>query len=1020
LAQYDINLREYWRILKKRKFVVILITIALGIFSTIFAILQAPRPLYTTVCIIEIKKAPAFESLYPQKQTWSDSDEIETQMTVIKSYAVFQKVAEKMGLIPRGVSQGDRQLRNSDILIIENLQAKVEVKRERYSSILHIKVTDSSPAAAKQLADTIASTYRDLHAEQQVKRTAEALKYIAEQLNDVRGKLRESEEEFNKFSKDNELVSIDFQGEKLLARIQEIHSEITKLTEEKREIQQLLQRVNDFIAHPTSSDIDFYSAKASSRYQSINETFVGLVLKRETLLKEYTSKHPEVIAISQEIAENASKMALTLQQQIKGIQQTESELKEELESINAKTKVLLDKKLEYNRLKRKVELYTDMIVLLERKNQEALIKRAERPEEVNIVKPALMPREPINPPHTATNGALGVVIGLVFGLLVAFVVETFDTSLGAIEDVEQTLGTQVLGVIPQVDPENVRESLKKLFPGGPKLHSQKEAVNLVSHFVPNSMMAENFRAIRTNIDFKDVEKRLKTLIITSSSPLEGKSLIATNLAIVMAQAGRKTLLIGSDLRKPTVAKIFGVESTPGLTEILLGNSHWRDTLRTVTDLVMGHMTLDEVTMTPGLDKLHFITSGSIPANPAEIVDSVRFVDFVEEAKREYDLIIFDTPPILSAADAVIIGTKVDGVLLVYRIGAVSRMLLRRAVNQVRQVKGNIMGVILNGMRAEVSPDFQDYKHYKYYHAYGQEGESRGDRKRKVFSWLDLISRSPKGIEEIQAYPETKALQKEQRKQSSILRLSLVVAAVALLGAGFLYGNGAIDSTKRPGTGKPMKNVEQIATDRGRISTGVKREKPPNGAPGEPQSRISMGNPPTAPALSSEAPIPRPATIRETDTGRSASHGGFAPLPYSVYLGSFHKLESAKKAIARYATKGCSSYYVKVLLRKGERYRLYAGHFENREQGKKLIDEKGFKGAKVKETPWANLIGIYTSNEELEKKMKALRELDYSPYVVKDSDGKDWLYVGAFYPRERAERLYKELGEKGIENKVVER
>jgi succinoglycan biosynthesis transport protein ExoP len=790
LAQYDVNLREYWRVLKKRKFVVILICISLGFFSTFFAILKAPRALYSTVCIIEIKKVPALEGLYTNTQSWSDSDDIETQMTVIKSYAVLQKVAEKMGLIPRGVSQGDRPLRNSDVVTIENLQAKVEVRRERYSSILYIKVTDSSPASAKQMADTIASAYRELHAEQQVKRSAEALKYIEAQLKDLRGKLRESEEEFNKFNKDNELVSIDFQSEKLLTRTQEIHAEIRKLAEEKREIQHLLQRLNAFISNPNSSDIDFYSAKANSRYQTISETFIALLLKRETLLKEYTSKHPEVIAISLGIAENAKKMALTLQQQIKGVDQTESELSEELESINTNTKKLLDKKLEYNRLKRKVELYTDMIALLERKNQEALIKRAERPEEVNIVKPPLLPKEPINPPHTAMNGALGVLIGLVFGLVVAFVVETFDTSLGAIEDVEQTLGTQVLGIIPETDIKGVQESLKERLADGVTPHARRQVVNLISHFLPQSMMAESFRALRTNIDFKDTEKRLRTILITSTSPQEGKTLVATNLALIMAQAEKKTLLIGSDLRKPSIGRIFGLKAAPGLTDILLGSCEWRDTITTVADLLIGEMTFEEVILTPRMDNLHLIPSGSIPANPAELIESAYLVRFIEEARNEYDNLIFDAPPILSAADPVILAKKVDGVLLVYRIGAVSRRLLRRACSQLEQVKSHPLGVIINGMRPEVSPDFEDYKHYRYYYACDVEEKEKGGKEKRDRGVPEISATGllKKGIDRVRRLLA-------RQKQSGV-RMLLFLGAIGLLGAGIYWHNSGSSSSER--------------------------------------------------------------------------------------------------------------------------------------------------------------------------------------------------------------------------------
>jgi len=207
--------------------------------------------------------------------------------------------------------------------------------------------------------------------------------------------------------------------------------------------------LNRFIADPSSSERDFYSSKAEARYQTLHEVFVSLVLKRDTLLKEYTSKHPEVVAIRDQIVENARKMALTLQQQLRSLEKAEIEIAEEARAIENKTKVLLDKKLEYNRLKRKVELYTEMIALLERKNQEAMIRRAEKPETVNIVKPALLPTNAMNTPSTAVNGILGVVIGLVLGLVVAFIVKLSTRPWAPSRMWNKLLECRCLGLFPR-------------------------------------------------------------------------------------------------------------------------------------------------------------------------------------------------------------------------------------------------------------------------------------------------------------------------------------------------------------------------------------------------------------------------------------------------------------------------------------------------------------------------------------------------------------------------------------------
>ncbi|MEE9610753.1 MAG: AAA family ATPase, partial [Desulfatiglandales bacterium] len=798
MAQYDINLREYWRILKKRRILVIVTAIALGVFSTFFAILRAPTPLYSSVCSIRFERQTPVDGLYARTISWSDNDDdMETQISVIKSYVVFQRVAEKLRLIPNKDITEDTPFQAKVIPIIQNLQSKVEVTRENFAYILNIKVSDSNPVFAQRLANTIALAYKELHAEQQLKRTTEALKYIDEQLKKMRQKLRESENEFNRFSQDNQLISIDMQTEGLLSRTREINNEIRKFHEDKKELERILERLNHFIKNPIGSDYDFYSPKAGSRYQTTNDTQMELMLRRDTLLEDYTSQHPEVVAISRKIMESARKMLILLKLHITNMENNGADLRKEQEKVERKTQVLMDKKLEFNRLKRKVELQNDMTALLEQKNQEALIRKAEKPEEITIVKPALLPATPINPPKTATTGAMGVVIGIVLGLVIAFIVETFDTSLGAIEDVEETLGLQVLGVIPHADDREIQGVLKDKHPEGIQEPSENHAGYLRSHFIPKSMVAESFRALRTNIQFKDTEKEIRTIAITSTSPQEGKTIVAINLAITMAQAGMKILLVGSDLRKPMLGKVVGIEATPGLTDILLGNYPWRDTVKSVTDIILGRMTLDEVMMTPGMDNLHIITSGAIPSNPAELIDSSLLLDFMEEAKEEYDLLLFDSPPVLSAADAAILGTKVDGVLLVYRLGNVSRGLLKRSSRQLEQINCHIMGVVLNGMRPEVSPDFHDYKYYRYYYSYGEEDENkkgRGHTKRFTFS---------RKKEEQYFSPEGKILpvgvgndaQEKQGKKTNLLRLSLMAISLAVLALGILWHNGIVDPFK---------------------------------------------------------------------------------------------------------------------------------------------------------------------------------------------------------------------------------
>ena len=1012
MAQYDINLREYWRILKKRKFIVFFVGIVLGVFSTAFAIFKAPAPLYTSVCSIKFEKETTVEGLYAKTITWSGGDDIETQISVIKSFTIFEQVAQRLGLLPKATVPAESPAKGDVARVVDDLQCKVEVTRQGMTNILNIQVKDADPSFAQKLANTVAATYKELHSEVQMKRTLEAIKYIEDQLVQVRQRLREAEEEFNRFTQNNQLLSIDIQSEKLLARAQDVQNEVRKLTENKGEFQSLQARLDKFIANPSVQG-NFYSAKATPQYQSANDLLTELQLRKETLLKDFTSLHPEVVDVGRKILEGARKMRLLLLSQIGDLEKQEGDARNELQELERKSSVLMEKKLENDRLKRKVDLYSDMTTLLERKNQEALIKKAEKPEEVTVVKPALFPIEPINPPKTATTGAMGLIIGLVLGLIAAFIAETFDTSIGAIEDVEETLKTRVLGVIPQADAKEVHESFKGKLPEGMAGLSPVHMVNMVAHYAPKSMMAESFRGLRTNIQFKDLANEIKTIAVTSASPQEGKTIVSVNLAITMAQAGLKTLLVGSDMRKPMIARVFGVEQTPGLSEILLGNCPWREAVQTVTDMMVGKMSLDEVLLTPGLDNLHLIAAGSIPPNPAELVESKRLKEFIEEAKSEYDLILFDSPPILSTADAAILGSKMDGVLLVYRLGTVSRGLLKRSTAQLEQVNCRILGVILNGMKPEVSPDFHHFKYYKYYSSYGEEGK----KKNGISSW----GRAKKG---------------RKSNKSAVTAVGLI-----LLAGGLLWRFGIMDPLKTTNSAEPV--LDRTAQP---LAQKVP-PKPPSPLPiqAKQESRETLGVKPSVEIPKQEpaaevkiqvvaekslqetglpVPVAKPAVEKKVVPEEKAVKSN--PLvqgeyPYSIYLSSLKTLDQAKRAIAVYANKGIQAYWVKVNLNeKGEWYRIYTGHFKDREEAEGFAGVRGITERETMKTEYANLLGVYSQSREFEDKVKAISDLGYSSYVVKGGDEKLKLLVGAFATEEAAEKQRQDLMARGIENQVIKR
>ena len=323
------------------------------------------------------------------------------------------------------------------------------------------------------------------------------------------------------------------------------------------------------------------------------------------------------------------------------------------------------------------------------------------------------------PNNANTNQVVitGLVVGLLLGLVLAFVFETLDTSIGTIEDVEEYLELPVLGIIPHIDIEEMIVEKHPHLENDPQLTYYSR---LISLFAPKTPVSESYRTLRTNLSFTGVaqDKPIKTLVFTSSSLQEGKSTTLANLAIVTAQMGKRTLLVGCNLRRPSLYKTFGIKRTPGITDVILGSIPWEDCVQNVTDIMVGSFGVPEVLTASGLDNLYIMEAGQTPPNPSELLSSPQMERFIKEASEEFDLVYIDMPPTLPVTDSSILGPKADGVVLIYQVGRVPRNALKRAKTQLQQVGANVVGVVLNDVRAEIT-GFHPATEY-FIHYYGED------------------------------------------------------------------------------------------------------------------------------------------------------------------------------------------------------------------------------------------------------------------------------------------------------------
>jgi len=301
---------------------------------------------------------------------------------------------------------------------------------------------------------------------------------------------------------------------------------------------------------------------------------------------------------------------------------------------------------------------------------------------LSVVEPAKVSWTPVGS-GASTNVLVAAAIGLVLAGGAALLLEYFDDTIKTSSDVRHVTELTTLGLIPGIDGRRDPEKLAALNE-------------------PRSPIAEAYRMLRTNLQFSDVDRPLRTLMVTSANPEEGKSVTAANLAIVMAQAGKRTILVDTDLRRPSQHRLFELNNRLGLTTLLL------DT----------HMSLNDALQGAGIENLSILTSGTLPPNPADLLGSKRMGSLIENMEREADVVIFDSPPIMAVSDASVLANRVNGVLLIVDSGYTRRASARRSKEVLAGVGANILGVVLN----RVSKRGITYVYY-----YAEDGNSRRKR-----------------------------------------------------------------------------------------------------------------------------------------------------------------------------------------------------------------------------------------------------------------------------------------------------
>ena len=711
MAQYELNIIDYWLIVKKRKYLILLAAGLVVLFTFLFSEMLKPSPLYEASARVKFDRTSTVAQQLIETMSFSNANDLNSQTEFIRGFPVMERVATELGRVPENVTPEEK--RSATYLnTVYNLGQEIKTQREGDTNIIRITATSEQPEMAEKTANSVANAYRLENIITRNRLVMESRRFVEEQLAGLERKLNTAEEALRAFREREGRVFLTDEARAALetfTKLEEQHNEVMrKRAEGERQIS-VLERTEAVLGNQTGR---IFTEEQSALLTILNQRLLDLIQERNTLLINYTTDHPQVQEQQKKIDNVKSEMLLELRTKLNTMQDRESTLLEQRDRYRNRYLQFPRAAIEMGRLEREVKVNADLLATLKAKHQELQIKSAEQIEEVTIVAPAIVPSAPINSPNTEMNLMVASLMGVFLGIVIAFARESLDTSIGTIEGIEEFLKVPVLGVIPQFDSKELLEAARAALPADASASTVENFSKLICLIDPKSILSESLRSLRTNIQFASMDRKVKSILFTSAGLGEGKSTCVSNLAITLAQEGQRVLLVDADLRRPIVHQRLGLERTPGLADALVGSTSWRSHVRSATDLMLGPMGVDRVMSTPGLDNLHILTSGSEVGNPNEFLNMSKIKTLVNEMSEEYDLVLFDTPPILPVTDAVAFSSRVDGTIVVYQVGRIGRNALRRAKFLLDHAQANVMGIVLTNVKSEVTPDYGVYR-YEY-------------------------------------------------------------------------------------------------------------------------------------------------------------------------------------------------------------------------------------------------------------------------------------------------------------------
>lgn len=712
----NLHLKDYLHIMFARKWILISTFLVIVLSATAWVMLQ--EPVYRSICRLEFKpsslKLIQSEEVVPTPDLSGNQSAfetfLETQYELILTPAVVHKTFEHFGLR----HEPDYRDLPSPEDVFEEKFGIVPLPETRLVDIVY----DSfDPEKGVRILDFLVREYVDDFNRKRRQDTQQALADLERDAETIRKNLQERSEQLQVFLEENDILSFEKEEDIVLKRLLQLNESLTRAENDRIKAESRYNGIVKSMEEGTGNGRlevdDIPEIVESQTIRNLKSELIKASMEMADLKKSFGKNHPEVQAIQatvdyieDRIDEEKLSILSSIEREYRRAAELETDLKAELENQQGRVADLNRKAGVYKLLRQEYETTKETYDMRVKRISEIQTFLTASSTNISITSPAEVLPRPVKP-RKALTIALAALVGLMLGLALCFFMEYLDTTLKTKEDVERILETPVLGYVPPITSADT---------------NGQSAPELAALDRPESLLAEAFRSIRTALLFSATGKSLQSILVTSSMPSEGKTLVSLNLAFAMARAGKRVLLVDADMRRPRLFKIMQTEQEPGLSNLL------------ATD---GEVSLENSILSPGVENFHFLPSGPHPPNSAELLGSERMYGLTALLAERFDLVIFDTPPAFNAADAATLAQAVDGIVMVVRSFSTERDIAVRSLDILRHARGNVLGTVLNNVDVPRGGYYGYGKsYYYYYHPYDSyysdddEASGRGKKRRR--------------------------------------------------------------------------------------------------------------------------------------------------------------------------------------------------------------------------------------------------------------------------------------------------